>query len=333
LAYVPFRALLPKGLEGIVVTGLGASADRDAMPVIRMQPCLQNQGYAVGIAAAMVKISGKMIRYVDIKALQKELISIGSMKAEVGLFTDNFPPAFEKMQLAAKTVTNQLEGLETLLWEPERAVPLLTDQYYLSQKEEDKLVYARILGFLNEPVGWETLMKAIDGFDDWDKGWNFRGMGQFGMSMGYLDSLVIALGNCRREEAVPSIVRLAKMLTPDSHFSHFRAVAMALETIGSEEAAPVLYELLNMPGIRGHAMGDIEKALKMTVPDRSDTSTRNASLKEIFIGRALFKVGDMNGLGNQVMQEYAKDLRGHYYRHANGVLKMSGKIHNPDVEL
>jgi hypothetical protein len=34
-----------------------------------------------------------------------------------------------------------------------------------------------------------------------------------------------------------------------------------------------------------------------------------------------------------VMQEYAKDLRGHYYRHANGVLKMSGKIHNPDVEL
>src|SRR5690606_35857343 len=52
-AYVPYRSLLPKGLEGIIVTGLGASAHRDAMPVIRMQACLQNQGYAVGLATSM----------------------------------------------------------------------------------------------------------------------------------------------------------------------------------------------------------------------------------------------------------------------------------------
>ena len=54
-ADVPLRCLLPKGLEGILTTGLGASAHRDAMPVIRMQPCLQNQGYAVGY------LSGKQI--------------------------------------------------------------------------------------------------------------------------------------------------------------------------------------------------------------------------------------------------------------------------------
>lgn len=41
-ADVPLRSLLPKGLDGILVTGLGASASRDAMPVIRMQACLQN---------------------------------------------------------------------------------------------------------------------------------------------------------------------------------------------------------------------------------------------------------------------------------------------------
>ncbi|MBM3891609.1 MAG: FAD-dependent oxidoreductase, partial [Verrucomicrobia bacterium] len=45
-AYVPLRALLPKGLDGILVTGLGVSAHRDAMPIIRMQPDVQNQGYA-----------------------------------------------------------------------------------------------------------------------------------------------------------------------------------------------------------------------------------------------------------------------------------------------
>ena len=54
VADVPYRCLLPKGLDGILVTGLGVSAHRDAMPVIRMQPDIQNQGYAAGVAAAMV---------------------------------------------------------------------------------------------------------------------------------------------------------------------------------------------------------------------------------------------------------------------------------------
>jgi len=42
---VPYRCLLPAGLDGILVTGLGVSAHRDAMPVIRMQADIQNQGY------------------------------------------------------------------------------------------------------------------------------------------------------------------------------------------------------------------------------------------------------------------------------------------------
>ena len=53
LVNVPYRCLLPKDLDSILVTGLGVSAHRDAMPVIRMQPDIQNQGYAAGVAAAM----------------------------------------------------------------------------------------------------------------------------------------------------------------------------------------------------------------------------------------------------------------------------------------
>ena len=49
---VPYCCLLPKDLDGILVTGLGVSAHRDAMPVIRMQADIQNQGYAAGVAAA-----------------------------------------------------------------------------------------------------------------------------------------------------------------------------------------------------------------------------------------------------------------------------------------
>jgi ribulose 1,5-bisphosphate synthetase/thiazole synthase len=70
-ADVPLRSLLPKGLEGIIVTGLGASAHRDAMPVIRMQSCLQNQGFAVGYLASVCCKESKPIRKVDIKKIQR----------------------------------------------------------------------------------------------------------------------------------------------------------------------------------------------------------------------------------------------------------------------
>jgi len=332
-AYVPFRALLPKGLEGIAVTGLGASAHRDAMPVIRMQPCLQNQGFAVGWAAASAAKNNQKIRYVDIKSLQKELVELNSLPEHVLTDRDNYPPPYEKIQEAAQTVTDDLKGLEMVLWDKERGITALTDQYHLTQNEADKLVYARILGMLGESAGWQELIKAIDSYEDWDEGWNFRGMGQFGRSISYLDSLIIAAGRTKREEVLPSIFRLMEKLTLDSHFSHFRAVAIALETIADQEAEEPLFKVLQMAGVRGHSMPDIETAKELTPPDKNDVSTRNKSLRELILGRALYKCGDFNGVGNQILEEYSKDLRGHYYRHAKGVLEQYSKQKEPKIEL
>ncbi len=333
LAFVPFRALLPKGLEGIAVTGLGASAHRDAMPVIRMQPCLQNQGYAVGMAAARAKFNDQKIRYIDIKALQKELVKIDSLPGHVLTDLDNYPPPYEKIQQAAQSVVNDLEGLETILWDKERGITALNDQFYLTENTENKLVYARILGMLGEPAGWKELIKAIDGYDGWDEGWNFTGMGQFGKSISYLDSLIIAVGRTKKPEAIPSIIRLAEMLTPESHLSHFRAVAIALETIGNPRGAEPLFKILQMPGVRGHVMPDIKTARKLTPAHKNDVSTRNNSLRELILGRALYKCGDLNGIGNQILNDYSKDLRGHYYRHASGVLKLFPEQKEVEVEL
>jgi hypothetical protein len=158
-------------------------------------------------------------------------------------------------------------------------------------------------------------------------------MGQFGMSMSYLDSLVIALGKSRKQEAVPSIIRLAKMLTPESEFSHFRAVAVAFETLASEIPAKTLFELLQMKGLTGHAMTSIQKAIQDTPASGTDTSTRNNALREIILGRALYRCGDYNGLGNQILNDYSKDLRGHFYRHATGVLKIGVTAKQKKLEL
>ena len=58
---VPYRCCLPKGLEGILVGGLGLSAHRDALPLVRMQPDMQNLGYALGVAAATSAKSGRLM--------------------------------------------------------------------------------------------------------------------------------------------------------------------------------------------------------------------------------------------------------------------------------
>ncbi|MDD2381828.1 MAG: FAD-dependent oxidoreductase [Mariniphaga sp.] len=332
-ALVPFRALLPKGLEGIAVTGLGASAHRDAMPVIRMQPCLQNQGFSMGWAAALAAENNRMIRYIDLKGLQKQLVEIKNLPEGADNYTDNYPPTMQQIQDAAKKVVNELEGLEILLWDKNRSIPVMEDSFYLCQNREHRLVYARILGMLGKPAGWKELIDAIDEYNEWDKGWNYRGMGQFGRSLSYLDSLIIALGRTRKVEAVPSIVRLANMLTPDSEFSHFHAVAMALETIASRKGAEPLFRLLNMDGVRGHAMTDIQTAKKLTPTDRNDNSTRNNSLRELMLGRALYRVGDLNGMGREILDTYSKDLRGHYYRHASGVLQLFSGQAEVEIEL
>jgi len=329
-AYVPFRALLPKGLEGIAVTGLGASAHRDAMPVIRMQPCLQNQGYAVGRAAAMAAKNDQKIRDIDIKALQRELVKIGSLPETVLSDVDNYPPPIEKIQEAVNSVVQDLDGLETILWDKEAGITVLTDVFHQTRNEEHKLVYARILGMVGVEDGWKILIDAIDSIDDWDEGWNFTGMGQFGRSISYLDSLIIAVGRTKKTEALPSIFRLMEKLTPECHFSHFRATAIALESINDQSAAEPLYKLVEMPGVRGHTMPDIHTAKKLEPKFKNDVSTRNNSLRELILARALYNCGDFNGEGYQILSEYSKDLRGHFYRHASGILELNTYLQKQD---
>jgi len=325
-AYVPFRALLPKGIEGIAVTGLGASADRDAMPVIRMQPCLQNQGYAVGWAAAIAAKNNQMIRNIDLKSLQKELVKIENLPVSVLSDKDNFPPTDDMIRNAASTVTHNLDGLEILLWDKDRSMPLMVEAFKQTKAKEDQLTYARILGMLGNPSGAKVLLEAVEGASDWDKGWNYTGMGQFGKSISYYDGLIIALGRTKSREAIPFLEKLSKKLTIQSEFSHFRAVAMALETIADDQGALILYDLLQLPGVKGHSIPDIETAKRLTPPGDTDTSTRNNSLRELILARALFRCGDVNGLGKEILTNYSKDLRGHYYRHASGVLKMYTKL-------
>jgi flavin-dependent dehydrogenase len=317
---VPYRCLLPKGLDGILVTGLGVSAHRDAMPVIRMQADIQNQGYAAGLAAAMAAQSGESVRDIDIKALQKHLIEKGNLPEKVLTDEDSFPLPKERIAEAVEHAVDDFNGLDVIIAQQKDSMPLLRKAYESAQDEKNKLVYAHILGMLGDPTGAATLIEAVRS-SNWDKGWNYTGMGQYGMSLSELDSLIIALGRTRDKRALKPILEKVELLDAESEFSHCRAVAMALESIGDPAGAKPLAMLLSKPGMQGYALTNIEQARREVSPSPTDTVARNDSLRELVLARALYRCGDYHGLGEKILKQYAADLRAHYARHARAVLR------------
>ena len=173
---------------------------------------------------------------------------------------------------------------------------------------------------MGDGTGAEVLADAVNA-RPWDQGWRYTGMGQFGPCMSPLDSLLIALGRTKSPVALKPILEKVGQLDPNSEFSHFRAIAMALETLADKSAAQPLAELLRKPGLGGHAVTTIDAALEANPRSSTDTTIRNQALSELYLARALYRCGDYEGLGEKTLREYSRDLHGHYARHAKAVLQ------------
>jgi flavin-dependent dehydrogenase len=311
IAPVPYRALLPKDLDGILVTGLGISAHRDSMPILRMQPCIQNQGYAAGVAAATIAAEGIPTRSLDVKALQKHLVEIGSLPADILETQDSGKPADDLVAAAVASVVQEYRGLAVLLEERDRALPLLKAAWQKAELPEYRLIYANILGMLGDTTGVTTLIETISA-QDWDEGWNFRGMGQFGGSISPLDSHLIAAGRSGDARVIPAILAKVATLDATKEFSHHRAAAMALEAQRSPTAAEALAALLAKDGMTGHHITDIAESKRQ--------EERSEPLREIILARALYRCGDHEGIGEKILRAYEKDLRALFAQHAQAVL-------------
>jgi hypothetical protein len=323
---IPYRAMLPEGLDGILVIGLGISAHRDAVPLIRMQPDVENGGYAAGSAAAMAAKADASVRKIDLKKLQEHLVGIGNLTQSVLADKDSFPLPPEKLKEAVYNVRDNYKDVAVVLASPKEATPLLR-QAYGECPPESKLIYAHVLGVLGDPAGVPDLLKAVEDAPDMGKGWHYKGMGQYGRNMSDVDTYIYALGRTRDKRATEAIVKKMKALEAKDAFSHFRAVALALEQLRDPAAAGPLAELLAKPGIRGHAVATPQKTLETAQKWSSWTATepRSNALRELMLARALFRCGDKDGLGKQVLEEYTKDYRGHLARHAAAVLGTAGQ--------
>lgn len=321
--YTPYRCLLPKGLDGILVIGLGMSMRRDASAMVRMQLDMANQGYAAGVAAAMAARRGVSPRKIDVRALREHLVETGALSAEVLRHEDSFPLSDTAVRKAVGVLAGAgpssrqavSKALAVALSHHQAALPMLR-KAWPKARGSARLRCAKVLGVIGEKAVVGDLAAALDAIVKWDAKILQGYMAEYAHLPTPTDALVLALGYTHDPRALAPILRKLDLLDADVTLSHHRSVALALERIGEPAAAGPLARLLAKPGMRGHAMTRLEP---LHDKDRS-RRRRTGPLREIVLARALYRCGDHEGIGKAILQEYARDVRGLLARHARAVL-------------
>ncbi|SFJ51205.1 FAD dependent oxidoreductase [Halobacillus dabanensis] len=124
---VPYRALLPKNLTGILVVGKAISATHDGFAAIRMQADLENLGGVAALAAVQAVRNDCLPHEIDRKHLQSRLV-----------VEDVLPEGVTDRSIEEKTYTD--EELERLVGELNGEMPL----YSYADMEMDDVYKERI---------------------------------------------------------------------------------------------------------------------------------------------------------------------------------------------
>ncbi len=189
--YIPLGAYIPKGLDGLYVVGKAISATHDAMPMLRMQGDVQNQGGILGLAAALCVKDKTSVRKVDVQALQARLLELGILKAMDGMDSERFcnigkasvledsaangssvdcaemirqisddePFNYSDLDKRSKVETqDRISSL--LLAESEAVLPHLRQEYEQSSGQR-RLTLARLLLWHRDESGLSTLLEEI----------------------------------------------------------------------------------------------------------------------------------------------------------------------------
>jgi hypothetical protein len=319
--YTPYRCLLPRELEDILVVGLGMSMVRDASAAVRMQYDMSNQGYAAGLAASLAVKQNVSPRNIDIKVLQKQLIDTGNLPEEVLTHSDSFPLSEDIVRRAVVDYGNAEYSKDAgrplciLYTHSDTALPIVL-KHYREAEGRIKLQYAKLLGIWGVAEVLPVLLEDLNQVTEWDERILQGVMAEYAHLPTPIDASILAAGYIRDRAATGPVLRLLEMLDAEVTLSHHRAVALALEKLADPTAAKPLADLLQKPDMSGHVLKGIQPLPNIPVESRK----REGALREIVIARALYACGDYQGIARHILNEYRDDVRGLFARHADRIL-------------
>src|SRR5690606_32828891 len=164
LVEIPYRSIVPKGLDGLLLSGRGFSQTQEAYQFTRMTSDLIVLGYLTGQIAADLSFTGAKARGYDVSPLQREWEALGYYPE--GLLSKPTGNPIDGAGEAQRRVAALAQGKREYLYEciklPERvAVPRLREALASAQGAPAKLLIAQALAWFGEAEGNELVLNDL----------------------------------------------------------------------------------------------------------------------------------------------------------------------------
>lgn len=321
---VPYRALLPAGLDGILVVGKAFSATHDALPALRMQADLENLGAAAGMAAAQCAAAGQLPREVDIKVLQRRLVAAGYLELlpkpvamndgpdELADAVAATAPLYRYSDMGHREVHRSGVPFVAAVTRPGEPIRKALVAALDRHTGTGRLAIAQALALRGDSVGVRAVadelsaMLAVDHLPRQSTHVRNSQLAPDHAAMPDAAYLLYTLAFARTPLVVPSWQRVADLLVPtyelmwDSEaglFAYVDAICAGAERLADPAAIPVLAQL--------HAADCLHDQHRVTF--EPDIVRERLAMLEIAIGRALVRSGAPAGV--DILLRYLTDAR------------------------
>lgn len=352
---IPYRALLPKGLDNILVVGKAFSTTHDALAGIRQQSDLENLGGVAALAAALAVKQGKPPRRIDVAELQQRLVKEGVLPAGIlarklrlrrysgadlkrwvddllkarPLLAYQDHPMFEVFR-------ERIPFIEICTAGP-RAVPIL-EAALQSARGDARVVVAQALALCGSQTGVPVLIDKIEQM--------LAGLKKVPPRVArvlYIQKppdqgampepayLLYSLGMARDPRALPLWSRVTEILDPREEdfrdtllgtFHYVDAICYGAERLGDPRAVPILEKLHSFPTLRG---------LVSRAGFQPDYFYERQAMCELAIGKALSRCGSPAGFA--IVIGYLADNRVMLAEQAHShLVRMSGADYGKDAQ-
>ena len=254
---IPYRCLLPRGIEGLLMACRAISITHDAHNQLRMQRDMQRLGEAAGTAAGLAAQCGTTPRALGVSAVQEELVKTGALghrgpaelpapKAESlhdSSWSPAQPPAMPLQECAEQLGSDDpTEATWQLIRAGNDAAPLL--KAALKSDSQKARVWASVgLAMLRQPEAGPELIACVEQRRD-DRG-------QQNKQAPVWHSAIVLLGRLCDKTAVPALT--AVLEDRSASLDVLIAAIRALGRIGDASAVPAIESMLarsDLPSIR-----------------------------------------------------------------------------------
>ncbi|MFC1715439.1 FAD-dependent oxidoreductase [Candidatus Poribacteria bacterium] len=297
---VPYRCLIPKNVDNLILACRALSMTYDAHMEFRMQNDIQRIGEVAGVAAAMAAQQGLTLREIDVKELQ-------AMMKKSGILDEKYrpKPAIQERKVPELPAPDEVDAQTTkeLVWLSSQGgteSALALKDMLNSNDPQTRFRASAALAWHGLDAGIPELLKAVEEREEL--------VTEGRRETQFWQAAIPFLGMAKAEDAVPVLIGVLK--DEKAGLDALIGAVRALGRIGDESAVPALRDFLKR-----------EELPTTRIMNSSMGTTDDARWQiELSAAEALSKLGAPDAEARQIIKSHLDDGRAYVRRYANRLI-------------